>query len=439
MTDTDKDILIKNGHIIDPLRHIDENASLIVSAGKILWFGRKGDTVPAGDYKLVDAEGLIVCPGFIDIHCHLREPGNEEKETVATGTRAAARGGFTTICCMPNTIPPLDNAAGINNIKSIILNNAAIGVIPVGCVSQERKGNVITNMDEMAATGIAGFSDDGSTVVSENVMKEALQRSIRLDLPIIDHCEDPTVSGKWDINAGEVSKRLLLRSMPSGSEESIIERDLALNRKIGGRLHLAHVSTADSVFLIRKAKQAGIRVTAEVTPHHLTMTEERVLISGTNAKVSPPLRTRKDIEALVEGLMDNTLDAIATDHAPHTTADKELPFAQASFGISGFETALGSLTKLMHDYKLTFNLVIEKLTVKPAEIISKSFGRTPVLAIGSPADVTVLDLEREWRVDPSEFVSKGKNTPLAGEMLRGKVMLTIYRGKTVYRDNEYCN
>lgn len=427
-------ILIKNGHIIDPIRGVDETASLLVSGEKIVWYGKRDDDLPSGEYEQIDARDLVVCPGFIDMHCHLREPGYEEKEDIDTGTRAAAKGGFTTICCMPNTNPPLDSVETVHKIKSVASSRGAVRVLPIGCISKERKGLEITDMDGLAEAGIAGFSDDGFPVVSENVMKEALRRSIRLDLPVIDHCENPAVLNSWDMNGGAIARRLGLRGMPPGAEESIIERDLALNREIGGKLHIAHVSTANSLSLIRKARQEGIRVTAEVTPHHLTMDEGQVLISDTNAKVSPPLRTKKDVEALIAGLIDNTVDIIATDHAPHTLADKERGFAEAAFGISGFETALGSLMRLVYEYGLPVGLIVEKLTLKPAEIISKIFGNPPALVAGAQADITVFNPDKSWVVNTAEFISKGKNTPLAGEMLRGKIILTIYRGRIMYKE-----
>ncbi|NQT32005.1 MAG: dihydroorotase [Deltaproteobacteria bacterium] len=428
-----KSLLIQNGRIIDPGRKLDEVGSLLIAGGKISWVGRAKDTPPDADYDVLDAKGLIVCPGFIDLHCHLRQPGFEGQETIATGTMAAARGGFTTVCCMPNTEPPLDNKSTIDYVKSTAAAEGIIRVLPIGCISRGRMGEEPADMDELAAAGVVAFSDDGEPVLNPELMRRALEYSCSSGLPIIDHCEDKTLSEGGQMNEGKISAELELKGIPDTAEESIVARDLDLTEKTGGWVHIAHVSTGGAVDLIRRAKEKGVRVTAEATPHHLTLTEERVKGCNTSAKVNPPLRTERDVKALIKGLKDNTIDIIATDHAPHTEAEKRQQFDLAPFGISGFETALGSLMGLVHRGDISLVSLINKLTAAPAEIIGKKYG-PGTLAIGAPADVTIFDPNLEWTVDTKDFASKGKNTPLAGEKLKGRVVATIYGGKVVYRD-----
>jgi dihydroorotase len=430
-----KSLLIKGGRIVDPAQGIDETGSLLVSDGAISWLGKRGDTSPPADGDVIDALGLIVCPGFIDLHCHLRQPGFEEKETIATGTRAAASGGFTTVCCMPNTSPPLDSQAAVDYVKSTAVEEGVIRVLPIGCISKGREGVEISEMAELASAGVIGYSDDGNCVASSHLMRRALEYSRSFGRPVIDHCEDATLTDGGQINEGIIATRLGLQGIPNAAEESMVARDIALAELTRAWLHVAHVSTAGSVELIRQAKEKGIKVTAEVTPHHLTLTEEKVLSYDTNAKVNPPLRSQEDVQALIQGLNDNTIDVIATDHAPHTEEDKLCEFGFAPFGISGLETALGSLMALVHQGQLSLNTLIAKLTSEPARIIGNEHGRLGTLAVGAPADITIFDPEWEWVVDTRHFASKGKNTPLAGSRLRGKVMATVYGGKLVYQDN----
>ncbi|MFC1896974.1 dihydroorotase [Chloroflexota bacterium] len=429
-----KSLLIHGGHIIDPSQGIDEIGSLLISEGKISWLGRGELTPPQTDYDTIHAQRLIVCPGFVDLHCHLRQPGFEEKETIATGTKAAAKGGFTTICCMPNTNPPLDNQATVDYVKTTAATEGVVRVLPIGCISKNRKGQELAPMAELASAGVIGYSDDGDPAANSHLMRQALEHSINLNLPVIDHCEDKTLSEGGLINEGVISTKLDLQGIPAAAEEIIVARDLALAEQTGGRLHIAHVSTAGSVDLIRLAKEKGIKVTAEVTPHHLTLTEEKAIGNNTNAKVNPPLRTKQDVQTLIQGLKENVIDIIATDHAPHTEADKQCEFDAAASGISGFETALGSLMSLVHDGQLSLATLIAKLTCKPAKIIGNKWGKLGTLGIGAPADVTILDPDLEWIVDTKDFTSKGKNTPLAGSRLKGKVMATISQGKLVYKD-----
>ncbi len=425
-----KSILIKDGRIIDPGQGLDERGSLLLSEGRIAW---RGVTPPQTDYDILYAEGMVVCPGFIDLHCHLRQPGSEEKETIATGTQAAARGGFTTICCMPNTSPPLDTRETVEYVKAEAEKSGAIRVLPIGCVTRGRKGEELADMEGLARAGVIGFSDDGSPVKDPEIMRQALEKSRELGLPVIDHCEEPSLVEGGQMNEGELAQRLGLRGIPSASEEIMVSRNIMLARMTGGHVHIAHVSTAGAVALIRDGKKQGIRVTAEATPHHLTLTEEECNGYNTNAKVSPPLRTRRDNQSLLRGLKDNVIDIIATDHAPHARADKECDFTKAASGIANFETALGSLLGPVHSGQLTLNMLIARLTGDPARLLKDDLLGT--LKVGAPADITIFDPYKEWTVEPGSFASKGKNTPLAGRVLKGKTTATIYGGKLIYKDN----
>ena len=435
------DILIKNARIIDPGQGIDLTSDILISNGLIKAIGKN---LAEPDLMTIDATGLIACPGFIDLHCHLREPGFEEKENIATGTSAAARGGFTTICCMPNTNPPLDNVAAIDYVKNIAASKARISVLPVGCITKGRAGKEISEMAELAGAGCIGFSDDGSPVPSSRVMSLAMEYAAMLDLPIIDHCEDLELTRAGQMNDGWVAARLGLKGIPAAAEESIVARDIALAEMTGVKLHITHVSTAGSVELIKQAKERGIKVTADVTPHHLTLTEERVmrnpvttaisLAYDTNAKVNPPLRSDRDIEILLSAVNDGTIDAVATDHAPHTREDKLCEFEAAAFGISGFETAFGVLMTLVNSGKVSLNRLIECLTVGPVKVLSLKGGITGILKPTMPADITLLDINKEWTVDARNFLSKDKNTPYDGQLLKGMVVATFHKGKLAYKD-----
>ncbi len=430
----DMPLLIKGGRIIDPGRGLDETRDLLIDANGILEFPGKNAILPESEFRIIYTYGMIICPGFIDFHCHLRQPGYEEKETIATGTNAAVKGGFTTVCCMPNTKPALDNPETIKLVLDIALKESPIRVLPIASITKGRQGKELCDFIELASYGVAGFSDDGSSVADENLMSKALKKCLDLNLPLIEHCEDTELAGNGVINAGRVAKKLDLPGIPSVAEEQIVARDIQLARETGGWVHIAHASTAGTVELIRKAKTKGVHVTAEVTPHHLTLTEEEVVIHGTAAKVNPPLRTQVDIDALIEGLNDGTIDVIATDHAPHAKADKECDMTKAAFGISVFETAVGSLMSLVHSGKITLNTLINKLTQQPALLLGERHGITSKLEDGKPADIAIIDPDKEWIVNPDEFISKGKNTPIAGVKLKGKVMATIAGGVLVYKD-----
>ncbi len=424
-------LLIRGGRIIDPSQKIDYKGNLLVTDGKIAWLG--DDIPPAIDYAVLQADDLIVCAGFVDIHCHLRQPGDEDKETIATGTQAAARGGFTTLCCMPNTNPPLDNEATLTYVRTIAAREGIVRVFPIGCITIGRKGEELVDMNELELAGAVAYSDDGSCVGNPDIMRRALEYSRDFNRPIIDHCENEFLSQEGQINEGVVSLELGLRGIPAAAEELIIKRDIDLARETGGHIHIAHVSTAGSVDLIRQAKEEGVLITAEVTPHHLTLTEEAVMGFDTNAKVNPPLRTKEDNRALLVGLNDGVIDIVATDHAPHTKADKDCDFKDAAFGISGLETALGSLGNLVFQSDLSLNNLIEVLTFGPSRVIG--YEKLGTLEEGAPADICIFDLHKEWVVNPEEFTSKGKNTPLTGKTLRGKVMGTISQGNPVYLDD----
>jgi len=429
-----KNILIKNGRLIDPAQGIDGKFDVAISGGKVAWVGQ-GEP-PKGGYETIDAEGQVVCPGFIDLHTHLRQPGFEEKEIIATGTMAAARGGFTAVCAMPNTSPPLDNRTVVDYVKCVASSDAVVKVLPIGCITRGRKGESLAELGEMAAAGVIGFSDDGSSVPTSRLLKQAMEYASALDLPIIEHCEDASLADGGQVNEGIIATRLGMAGIPNAAEETIVARDIALAKLTGAGLHLCHISTRGAVAIIRQAKRDGVKVTAEVTPHHLTLTEDLCLGYDTNAKVNPPLRIQADIDALVEGLIDGTIDAISTDHAPHTDNDKCCEFALAPFGISGLETALGSLMKLVHIGKVPLPLIIEKLTAAPARIIGEGFGVSGSLKLGGPADIVIFDPDAEWTVDPSKFASKGKNTPLTGQQLKGKVTKTICGGNIIYQEGK---
>jgi len=429
-------LLIRGGHIIDPSQGIDKIGDLLIAEGKIV---QAGGTVIPGEAKNFDASGLVVCPGFIDLHCHLREPGFEDKETIATGTKAAAIGGFATVCCMANTEPPLDTPAAVDWVKQKANRDSLVAVLPIGCITKARKGEELTDMAELAKAGVLAFSDDGNPVASSQLMRRAMEYSRDRGLPIIDHCEDKTLSANGIINEGQMSAKLGVKGIPAAAEEIMVARNLILANLTKARLHIAHASTKGSVELIRRAKEEGISVTAEVTPHHLTLTEERIMGKAsnkpfdTNAKVNPPLRTKEDVQALIKGLKGGVIDAVATDHAPHTLADKKCGLELAAFGISGFETALGCLMGLVHQGEISLTQLISKLTCEPAKVIGRN-GELGTLKAGTPANITILDPDREWIVESRNFASKGKNTPYDGYKFKGKVMATISEGKLVYTD-----
>jgi dihydroorotase len=431
--------------VIDPGSGVDKITDVTISEGLVASVGASSDR----GGQTIDATGLVVAPGFVDIHTHLREPGFEHKETIETGTAAAARGGFTTVCAMPNTEPPTDSAAAVGFITRRAAETGVVRVLPIACATRRREGHELVDMAELTEAGAVAFSDDGSPVADAALMRRALEYAGMLARPIIDHCEDPALAAGGVMHEGWVSTRLGLKGVPAAAEETMVARDIALAEQTGARVHLAHVSTAGSVEMVRQAKARGVPVTAEVTPHHLTLTHETVLTGGdetsrgggvatatrtklayeTNAKVNPPLRTLEDIEACVTGAIDGTIDCIATDHAPHAIQDKLCEFDNAAFGISGLETALGLCLE-----RLPIETVIKRLTIAPTAVLGlgERVHGCGLLGVGGVGDVTIIDPDAEWTVEPTAFASKGRNTPLAGRTLRGRVVATIVGGKMVF-------
>jgi dihydroorotase len=431
-------ILIKHGHITDPSQGIDGVGNILIEGGKIKELElqeapnntslSKGALRGAGDpeFRTIDAEGFRVFPGLIDMHVHLREPGFEYKETIKTGTKAAIKGGFTTLCCMPNTFPVNDNASVTEFIKRKASQEGCCSVLPIGAITKGQKGEELAEIGTMKNEGCIAFSDDGQPVMNSLVMRRALEYSKAFNVPIISHCEDLTLSEGGVMNEGLLALTLGLKGIPVEAEQVMIFRDILLAELTGGELHIAHVSTEGSVNLIRSAKKRGVRVTAETCPHYFNLTEEAVKGYDTSAKVNPPLRTQRDIDAIKEGLCDGTIDVIATDHAPHHRDEKLREFDAAPFGISGLDTALSLSLKLVKEGLLTQLQLIEKMALNPARILGRDIGS---LKVGSDADVVIVDEHKELKVDPELFVSKGKNTPFAGWNLEGKPLFTIYKGK----------
>jgi dihydroorotase len=419
-------LLIKNGRVIDPANKIDKVTNVFIENGKIKSIGK---TAKAS--KTIDAKGLIVTPGLIDMHVHLREPGKEDEETIASGTAAAINGGFTSVACMPNTDPAIDNEASAEFVYLQAKRAGKANVFPIGAVTKGRKGEEISEMGQLFRGGAVGFSDDGSPIKSAEVVRRALEYSRMFDKPIIDHCEDLDLIRDGVMSEGSVSVKLGLVGMPPVSEEIMVYRDIALAKLTNGKLHIAHISTKRAVELVRQAKKGGIRVTAEVTPHHLTLTDDYVKTSdfNTNYKVNPPLRTKSDIEALRAGLKDGTIDAIASDHAPHAEEEKDVEYNVAPFGIIGMETLLPVvLTELVHKKVITINQMVAALTVNPARILGIAKG---TLSIGADADVTLIDLNKEWVIDPTKFKSKSRNCPFAGWKVKGKAVEVIVAGQVI--------
>lgn len=437
-----KTIFVRGARVLDPASGEDSVRNLFIKDGLI---ADAPEAPPAGAV-ILEGAGLVASPGFIDLHAHLREPGFEDKETIETGAAAAAAGGFTTVCAMPNTSPALDSAAVVEFIAQRAREAGPVRVLAFGAVSKGRNGLELTDMEELARAGVVGFTDDGSPVATGRLMQAALLYAGELGLPVMDHCEDHSITAGLGMHEGPVASRLGLAGYPSAGEESFIARDIALLGLVGGHFHAAHVSTAGGVEMIRAAKRRGLAVTAEVTPHHLTLTDERVLGAAgggvaspltaaaydTQAKMSPPLRSAADRDALAAGLRDGTLDAVATDHAPHTFGDKAVPFDEAAVGVSGLETAFGSLMGLVHGGAIDLPTLVARLTIGPASVLGERFAGLASLAVGSPADVVLFDPNERWEVDASRFASKGKNTPLDGVTLRGKVKTTIAGGEIAF-------
>jgi dihydroorotase len=424
-------IYIRNGRIIDPSQGLDTVGDIVIDEGKIaeIAIGKQKQRTPdTNKARIIEASQMTVVPGLIDMHVHLREPGFEHKETIRTGTMAAVKGGFTTVCCMPNTFPVNDNASVTEFIKRKASQEGYCTVLPIGAITKGQLGDELAEIGTMRKEGCIAFSDDGQPVTRSLLMRRALEYSKAFNVPVISHSEDLSLSEGGVMNEGLLSVTLGLRGSPAEAEQIMIFRDIVLAELTGGKLHIAHVSTKGSVDLIRTAKKRGVRVTAETCPHYFSITENAVRGYDTDAKVNPPLRTDQDIEAIKEGLRDGTIDVIATDHAPHHRDEKLREFDMAPSGISGLETALGLSMSLVEKGILTFSQLIEKMALNPAKILQIDQG---TLSVGGDADVTIIDPAREFRVEPAQFISKGKNTPFKGWLLRGTPVFTFVRG-TIY-------
>jgi dihydroorotase len=421
-------LLLRGGRVVDPSQGIDDILDVLLVDGTV---GRIGREIEAPEHAEVrNVAGLVVCPGLIDVHVHLREPGGERKETIASGARAAAAGGFTAVCAMPNTDPPVDDPAAVGFIRAQGLRAGYARVYPVAAVSLGQRGERLAAIGEMVDAGAVAISDDGRPVGDAGLMRLALEYAQTFGIPVADHCEELSLSRGGSMNEGLVSTRLGLQGIPNAAEDVMIARDLLLAELTGGRLHIQHVSTRRGVEMIRAAKARGVQVTAEATPHHLTLTDEAVEGYRTEAKVNPPLRTAEDVAAVREGLADGTLDVLATDHAPHHYDEKEQAFDDAPFGMVGLETALGiALTELVGKGLLTLSQLVDRMSCAPAQAFRLPGG---TLAEGSPADVTVIDLDAAWTVDPDRFLSRSRNTPFAGWRLVGQAALTIVGGRIVW-------
>ena len=425
-----KNLLLSGGRVIDPANKMDEVTDVLLVDGQVQAVGTGLDT-PAGADRL-DVTGLVVTPGFIDSHVHLREPGFEDKETISTGTAAAAAGGFTAIAAMPNTNPPPDDPAHVSDVLQRAARDASVRVYVIGCITAQRHGRTLAPLEDLAAAGAIAFSDDGDPVEDEGLMRQALQISQRIGRPMFPHEEFRSITDGGCMHAGDIAQRLGVKGMPPAAEDDMIARDIELVRETGGALHIAHISTAGTLELVRAAKADKLPVTCEVLPHHFLLTHEEVERQGSAAKMAPPLRSNADVEAMKVGLADGTIDTIATDHAPHTSQEKAQPLKTAPFGIVGLETAIGlSMTALVHVGRLDLPMLVEKWTSAPARILGLAGGR---LSPGDVADVTILDPERRWTVDPDQFLSKSKNTPFAGFELTGRAVATIVGGRLVYED-----
>jgi dihydroorotase len=428
-------LLIRGGRIVDPASRFDDTVDLLIDAGKVVYLGPDAAEVAArqeaapGPLQVVEAQGLVVVPGLVDIHTHLRDPGYEYKESIETGSAAAAAGGFTAIACMANTNPVNDHAAVTEYILDKARSIGLVHVYPIGAVSVNLAGERLAEIGELKQAGVVGISDDGKPLMNSQLMRHALEYAGMFDLPVISHCEDVHLAAHGVMHEGRVSTELGLRGIPAQAEDIMVARDIALAELTGGRLHIAHVSTAGAVRLVQEAKARGLRITAEVTPHHLFLTDEAVRGYDPNAKMYPPLRTSADVEALRQALRDGTIDAIATDHAPHDIADKEVEFDQAPVGIIGLETSLSLTLRLVEEGVLSLPAAIAQLTCGPARLLGLPKG---TLQVGADADVTLLDTQTEYTVDRREFRSRSRNSPFHGWTLRGRAVMTICGGKVVH-------
>ena len=424
-------LLIRQGRLVDPVGGIGGVMDILLEDGKVAVIG---SNVSEPDAQVVDARGLTVCAGLVDMHVHLREPGFEYKETIESGTAAAAHGGFTSIACMPNTRPVTDSPEGIDYIRQKADQACGVHVWPIGAVTQGQKGQALTDFEALKEAGAVALSDDGVPVQNANLMRDGLILAHRQNLTILSHCEDADMVKNYAVNEGRISRQLRMDGRPAIAEELMVARDAMLAEETGAAVHICHISTAKSVALVRRYKRKGVQITCETCPQYFSLTEDEILTQGAMARVNPPLRTRADVEAIIEGLKDGTIDAIATDHAPHSAEEKARPLADAPSGMVGLETALGvTLTYLYHTGELGLSDILRKMTINPACILRlPTKGR---LSIGADGDMVLFDPEEEWTVDPEQFASKGRNTPFAGKRLKGRVKYTIVGGKIIYSDH----
>lgn len=421
-------LLIKNGRVVDPSSETDETLDIFIEEGKIIEIKPKIDRKAS---EVIDASRLVVAPGFIDMHAHLREPGREDKETIETGALAAAKGGFTSICCMPNTIPVNDNRGVTEYIITQAKKKAVVNVFPIAAISRELMGEELTDMADLVSAGAIAFSDDGNPVHNSLLMRRALEYSQLLNSLIIDHCEDKNLSADGAMHEGYYSYLLGLRGIPASAEEIMVARDLILSEMTGARIHIAHLSTKGAANLLREAKKKKLSVSAEVTPHHLVLTDASLETYDTNLKVNPPLRSKDHVEVLIECLKEGTIDTIATDHAPHTSEEKDVEFDQAPFGIAGLETAVSLiLDRFVLKNIISLQRCIELFSTNPARLLNLS--RKGKIAIGADADLTLLSLNKETVINVSKFVSKSRNNPFDTWKLKGTPAMTIVGGRVVY-------
>ncbi len=422
-------LLIQKGRLVDPVGGIGGVMDILIEDGRLAVIG---SDLRDQDAQVIDARGLTVCAGLVDMHVHLREPGLEYKEDISTGTAAAARGGVTSVACMPNTKPAVDSPEQVRYILRRAAEACGVRVWPIGAVTMGEKGETLTDAQALKEAGAVALSDDGLPIQNANLMRDALIRCKRLGLTILSHCEDADMVCNYAVNEGRVSRALDLPGRPAIAEELMVMRDAMLAEETGAAVHICHISTAGSVDIVRQFKKRGTHITCETCPQYFTLTEDEVLSQGAMARVNPPLRTKQDVEAIIAGLKDGTIDAIATDHAPHSAQEKARPLTEAPSGMVGLETALAvTLTALYHTGEMDLSDILKKMTFNPACILGIPKGR---LSLGGEADFTIFDPNEVWTVDPEQFASKGRNTPFAGRELKGKVKYTIVGGKLVYED-----
>ena len=419
--------LIKNGRLVDPQNKIDANFDILIAEGRIMAVGKD---LKAAGAEVIDAKERIVAPGLVDMHVHLREPGREDKETIATGTKAALKGGFTSVACMPNTEPAIDSPEAVKRVNEIKSKTALANVFVIGAITKQREGKELTDIKGMSDEGIVAISDDGSSVEDEDILKAALKEAKADSVLVISHCDDKRISGKGVVNDGFVATKLGLRGIPKRAEYEFVKRDIELAQKLKARVHIAHVSTKESCEIIRKAKKAGASVTAETAPHYFTLTEECCVTYDTNTKMNPPLRAQEDVAAIKDALADGTIDAIATDHAPHSRHDKDVEFDKAAFGIIGLETAIGlSVSELVEKNILDWSALIMRLSSAPARILGLKGGS---LEKGAVADITIIDPLKSWVFEEKDIASKSRNSPFIGWKMKGLVTEVFLNGKAVF-------